>query len=67
VEFYTFESMTPDLPPRRFRMCIAEARKGQRLLRLALEADGRTSRGSLNWIDGQAPASHLIGAVQGVC
>ena len=67
VEFYTFDSMTPDLPPRPFRMCIAEARKGTRMLRLALERDGRWSRGSLQWIEGDPPAPGLIGATSSPC
>lgn len=67
VEFSYFDATTPDLPPRRFRMCIAEARQGARLVRLALEADGRMSRGSLNWIEGEPAAPSLIGAVQGRC
>lgn len=66
VAFYRFDSMTPDLPPRPFRLCIAEARQGERLLRLSLERDGRWSRGSLNWIEGQPPSS-LIGATPGGC
>lgn len=67
VEFFTFESLTPDLPPRPFRMCIAEARHGTRMLRLSLERDGRWSRDSLQWIDGEAPSPGLIGAVPAGC
>ena len=67
VEFFTCESLTPDLPPRPFRMCIAEARQGSRLLRLALERDGRWSRGSLQWIEGEPPGPALAGATRGGC
>jgi hypothetical protein len=47
-------------------MCIAEARKRGRLLRLALQADGAMSRGSLQWIEGPEPTP-LIGAIAGRC
>lgn len=67
VEFSHYDGVRPDLPPRPFRMCIVEARKGARLLRLALEGDGRWSRGSLQWIDGVQPAPALIGAAPGPC
>jgi hypothetical protein len=67
VAFFHFDSATPDLPPRPFRMCIAEARQGSRMLRLSLERDGRWSRGSLQWIDGDPPSPGLIGAAPGGC
>jgi hypothetical protein len=67
VEFFRFDSMTPDLPPRPFRMCIAEARQGARLLRLSLEQDRRWSRGSLHWSEGAPPIPTLIGATPGGC
>jgi hypothetical protein len=66
VQLLTFVAVTPDLPPQRFRMCIAEARREGRLLRLALQADGRMSRGSLNWIEG-GPPGPLVGAIPGHC
>lgn len=67
VEYFTFDGVTPDLPPRRFRSCIVEVRQGARLLRLALESDGGSSRGSLRWIEGEPPAPSISGAAPGRC
>jgi hypothetical protein len=48
-------------------MCIAEARQGTRTLRLSLERDGRWSRGSLHWSDGEPPIPTLLGPAPGGC
>jgi hypothetical protein len=67
VAFFHFDGATPEIPPRPFRMCIAEARQGSRMLRLSLEEDGRWSRGSLHWSEGDPPIPNLIGAAPGGC
>jgi hypothetical protein len=65
VNLSYFDGTTPDLPPRRFHQCHVEARKAGRLLRLALEEDGSSSKGSLYWADG--PANSIIGGSPGNC
>ena len=67
VHFFHFDGSTADLPPRRFRMCIAEARQGERTLQLALEAAGRMSRGRLHWTEGQPQPPTMAGATPGGC
>lgn len=67
VQFFHFDGSTADLPPRFFRMCIAEARQGERMLRLSLEADGRMSRGGLHWTEGASATPTLMGAAPGGC
>src|SRR5580765_7046978 len=59
VDLSYFDSTTPDLPPKRFHQCRVEARKGGRVLRLALEETGSSSKGSLYWADG------LVNAMMG--
>jgi hypothetical protein len=60
-----FDGTTADLPPRPFRQCRVEARKGGRVLRLALEDTGSSSRGSLYWANG--PAKAMLGGSPGSC
>ena len=67
VQFFHFDGSTADLPPRFFRMCIAEARQGERTIQLSLEGDGRVSRGRLHWTEGEPQPSPLIGAMPGGC
>jgi hypothetical protein len=67
VAFWRFDGATLEIPPRSFRMCVVEARQRARMLRFALEQDGRRSSGSLQWIEGEPPAASLIGAAPGRC
>jgi hypothetical protein len=59
------DTATPDLPPRRLRLCFVEARQDMRLVRLTLENGARRGAGTLQWIQGQA--TPMIGAVAGGC
>jgi hypothetical protein len=65
VNLSYFDGTTPDLPPKRFHQCRVEARKGVRLLRLALEETGSSSKGSLYWANG--PAKSIMGGSPGTC
>jgi hypothetical protein len=65
VNLSTFDATTPDLPPRPLHQCRVEARKGTRVLRLALEQTGASSQGSLYWADG--PVNALLGGSPGPC
>ena len=65
VNLSTFDATTPDLPPRPFRQCRVEARKGTRVLRLMLEEAGSSSHGSLYWADGSV--TPLLGGSRGTC
>jgi len=65
VNLSTFDATTPDLPPRRFRQCRVEARKGTKVLRLALEEAGSSSQGSLYWADGLV--TPMMGGSRGNC
>src|SRR5262245_54158073 len=60
-----FDRTTPDVPPRRSHRCLVEARKGGRVLRLALEEAVSSSKGSLYWADG--PVSSVVGGSPGTC
>ena len=60
-----FDATTPDLPPRPFHQCQVEARRDGRMLRLALEQSGSSSKGSLYWANG--PANAILGATPGTC
>jgi hypothetical protein len=53
------------LPPRRLRLCFAEARREGRLLRLSLADGARRGAGSLHWIEGES--APMVGAVAGAC
>ena len=65
VNLSYFDAATADLPPRRFRQCRVEARKGTRVLRLALEETGLSSQGSLYWADGLV--NPMMGGSRGNC
>ena len=65
VNLSTFDATTPDLPPRPFRQCHVEARKGSRVLRLMLEQGDSSSKGSLYWADGSV--KQLLGGSPGTC
>jgi len=65
VSLSYFDSTTADLPPKRLHQCRVEARKGSRVLRLALEQSGSSSTGTLYWADG--PVNAMIGVSLGMC
>jgi hypothetical protein len=60
-----FDATTPELPPKRFHQCRVEARKGARVLRLAIEESGPSSTGSLYWANG--PVTSMLGGSPGTC
>ena len=65
VELSYFDGTTADLPPRRFHQCRVEARKGGRVLRLWLDENQSSSKGSLYWANG--PAKAILGGSPGAC
>ncbi len=65
IETAHIDTSTADLPPRALHLCLIEARRDGRALRLSLERDTRPAIGSIYWAEGAVPKA--IGAVAGPC
>lgn len=55
VETARFDTVMPDMPPRPMHLCLIEARKGIRSLRLSLERAFEGGNASLHWAEGPVP------------
>jgi hypothetical protein len=65
VQSARFDTVAPELPPRPLHLCLVEARKGVRSLRLTLERAAEGGNASLHWAEGPVPV--MKGSVPGPC